>query len=475
MSVQKDRDMDMDRNNQATIVAAVDIGTTKVCAIVAKLNSVKKLEVLGVGRAGSTGVMRGVITNIDKTVEAIRAAIAQAKRQSGVEIHYVYVGIAGQHIKSYQNSAYLMRDADAEEIGRADIQKLMEDMSKSPLNSGEQIIHILPQDFTVDEETGIKDPIGMSGVRLEGDFHIITGQNTAIRNIHRCIEKAGLEVADLILEPLASSASVLSDEEKEAGIALVDIGGGTTDIAIFQEGIIRHTAVIPLGGNIITEDIKEGCLVMREQAEKLKIKFGAAIANETQDNAIVSIPGLRGRPAKEISVKNLAHIIQARMEEILELVYFEIENSGFASKLIGGIVVTGGGASLEFTQQLTEYLTGLDVRVGYADEYLANGKKTLYHPSFATVIGLAIKSINMDEPQVTEYVAPEPEPEPEIIPEVVKEEIVAVEETYEDSEEDMEEEGELVEQNDHYEKESFLGSLIRRSKEWLEGDVKDFK
>jgi cell division protein FtsA len=317
----------MSRNNR--IITGLDIGTTKICAIVGQITDNGKIEVLGMGKADSFGVMRGVVANIDKTVEAIRIAVAEAEQKSGVTIREVYVGIAGQHIKSLQHRDILTRNDAENEISMEDIDRMVENMHRLVLPPGDRIIHVLPQEFIVDGELGIKDPIGMSGVRLEANFHIITGQISAAKNIFKCVEKAGLKVTDLILEPLASSASVLSEEEKEAGVALVDIGGGTTDIAIFQDGIIRHTAVIPLGGNIITEDIKEGCMIMKNQAEILKVKFGCALATETEDNEIISITGLKGREPKEIKVENLARIIQARMEEILEHVYYEIKLSGF--------------------------------------------------------------------------------------------------------------------------------------------------
>jgi cell division protein FtsA len=277
-------------------------------------------------------------------------------------------------------------------------------MFKLAMNPGEEIIHVLPQEFTVDNEPGVKDPVGMAGVRLEANFHIITGQVTAIKNIMKCVDQGGLETQDLILEPLASSESVLSEEEKEAGVVLVDIGGGTTDVAIFHEGIIRHTAVIPFGGNSVTEDIREGCSVMRNQAELLKVKFGSALAEENKENEIICVPGLRGREPKEISVKNLAFVIQARMEEIIEHVYYEIKSSGYEKRLIGGIVVTGGGALLKHLPQLIEYVTGLDCRVGYPNEHLAKNEslpKNVYEdlksPMYATGIGLLIKGIEKVE------------------------------------------------------------------------------
>ncbi|HEY0669606.1 MAG TPA: cell division protein FtsA [Sphingobacteriaceae bacterium] len=387
------------------IVVGLDIGTTKICVTVGRRSSHGKIEILGIGKAESAGVTRGVVSNIQKTVQGILQAVDLASSQSNVDVKIVNVGIAGQHIKSLQHRGILTRKELNTEIQRKDIDKLIEDMYKLVMPPGEEIIHVLPQEFTVDNEPGIKDPIGMAGVRLEANFHIISGHVSAVKNILKCVGNANLETQELILEPLASSESVLSDEEKEAGVVLVDIGGGTTDIAIFHESIIRHTAVIPFGGNSITEDIREGCSVMRNQAELLKTRFGSALADENKDNEIISVPGLRGREAKEISVKNLAYVIQARMEEIIEHVYYEIKSSGYEKKLIAGIVITGGGAQLKHLPQLVEYVTGLDCRVGYPNEHLAKNevlpKNTfddLKSPLYATGIGLLIKGI-----QKTEY------------------------------------------------------------------------
>jgi len=380
--------------SNSDIVVGLDIGTTKIVCMVGRRNEHGKIEILGMGKSESVGVTRGVVSNIDKTVDSIRTAVTEAEAQSGVDIRVVNVGIAGQHIKSLQHRGEKIRHTYEEEISQVDIDSLIDDMYKLVTLPGEEIIHVLPQEYIVDNEQGIKDPIGMAGVRLEANFHIITGQVTAAKNIYKCVEKAGLKVAELILEPLASSEAVLSSEEKEAGIALVDVGGGTTDIAIFQDQIIRHTAVIPFGGNIVTEDIKEGCTIIKSQAELLKVKFGSALANENQENEIVSIPGLRGRAPKEISVKNLAHIIQARMEEIIENVYFEIKNSGFEKKLIGGIVITGGGSQLKHIQQLVEYMSGMDTRIGYPNEHLASGDvEGITSPVYATGVGLVIKGL----------------------------------------------------------------------------------
>ena len=399
----------MDQINLASaknspIVVGLDIGTTKICVTVGRRSEHGKIEILGMGKAESAGGTRGVVSNIQKTVQAIMLAVEEASAQSNVDVKIVNVGIAGQHIKSLQHRGILTRKELNTEIQRKDIDKLIEDMYKLLMPPGEEIIHVLPQEFTVDNEPGVKDPIGMSGVRLEANFHIISGHVSAVKNILKCVGNAELETQELILEPLASSESVLSDEEKEAGVVLVDIGGGTTDLAIFHEGIIRHTAVIPFGGNSVTEDIREGCSVMRNQAELLKTRFGSALADENKENEIICVPGLRGREPKEISVKNLAYVIQARMEEIIENVYYEIKSSGYEKKLIAGIVITGGGAQLKHLPQLVEFVTGLDSRIGYPNEHLAKNDvlpKSVYDelksPMYATGIGLLIKGIQKAE------------------------------------------------------------------------------
>ena len=377
------------------IVVGLDIGTTKICAIVGRKNEYGKIDILGMGKTYSHGVSRGVVTNIDKTLNAINEAVEQASSKSDVAIKVAHVGIAGQHIKSLQHRGIIVRNDAEQEISSEDTDRLINDMYKLVMQPGEEIIHVIPQEYIVDSEHGIKDPIGMAGVRLEGNFHIITGQITAAKNLYRCVKKAGLQVADLILEPIASSDSVLLDEEKEEGTALVDIGGGTTDIAIFKDGIIRHTAVIPLGGAIITEDIKQGCNIMRKQAEKLKTDFGHALADEAKENEIISIPGIKGRDHKEISLKNLAYIIQARLEEIFEHVYYEVKSSGYEKSLIAGIVLTGGGAQLKHISQLVEYVTGMDTRVGVPTEHLSKGMiEEVNSPMYSTAIGLVMDGLS---------------------------------------------------------------------------------
>ena len=381
---------------EKNISVGLDIGTTKIVAMVGSRNEFKKLEILGIGKSQSLGVHRGVVNNITQTIESIKYAIEEARVESGKQhIKEVVVGIAGQHIRSLQHSDYITRENPDQVIGNNDIDELINQVYKLVMLPGEEIIHVLPQDFKVDGQSEIKEPIGMYGSRLEANFHIVVGQVSSIRNIGRCIKSAGLEMGDITLEPLASADAVLSDEEKEAGIALIDIGGGTTDVAIFKDSIIRHTAVIPFGGNVITEDIKEGCSIIGNQAEQLKVKFGSAWPGENKETEIVAIPGLLGRDPKEISLKTLSKIINARVVEIIEQVYLEIKNYGHEEakkKLIGGIVLTGGGSQLKHLKQLVEYVTGMDTRVGFPGEHLA-GDTNNSNPIFSTAVGLVMKAI----------------------------------------------------------------------------------
>ena len=374
------------------IAVGLDIGTTKITVIVGRKNEHGKIEILGMGKAPSTGVMRGIVANIDKTTQSINKALDEAITSSGLRVKNVNVGIAGQHIKSLQHRGQLVRENLETEINDADIDKLMQNMYKLVMVPGEEIIHVIPQEYIVDKQDNFPDPRGMVGVQLEANFHIITGQTAAISNIKKCVNNASLAMTGLTLEPLASATSVLDHQELEAGVALVDIGGGTTDVAIFKDGIIRHTAVIPFGGNIITQDIKEGCSILENQAELLKIKFGSALASQNKENEIVSIPGLRGRDPKEISLKNLANIIQARVEEIIELVHHEIKNSGYESKLITGIVLTGGGSQLKHIGQLVEFHTGIECRIGYPNEHISSTSPVdVSSPMHATGVGLVMK------------------------------------------------------------------------------------
>jgi cell division protein FtsA len=379
------------------IAVGLDIGTTKIVAMIGKKNEYGKLEILGIGKSKSLGVARGVVNNITQTIQSIQQAVQEAENKSGYKIRDVVVGIAGQHIRSIQHSDYIIRSNAEEVIGVNDIQILIGQVHKLAMLPGEEIIHVLPQEFKIDGQSEIKEPIGMYGGRLESSFHVVVGQASSIRNVGRCIQSSGIELSGLTLEPLASADAVLSQEEKEAGVALIDIGGGTTDLAIFKDGIIRHTAVIPFGGNVITDDIKEGCSIIEKQAELLKVKFGSAWPGENKDNEIVSIPGLRGREPKEISLKNLSKIIHARVVEIIEQVFTEIKDYGHEDprkKLIAGIVLTGGGAQLNHIKQLVEYITGMDTRIGYPNEHLAgNSDEEISSPLYATAVGLVMNSI----------------------------------------------------------------------------------
>ena len=383
------------------IAVGLDIGTTKIVAMIGRVNDYGKLEILGIGKSKSLGVHRGVVNNITQTIQSIQQAVQEAELASGQKINEVTVGIAGQHIRSLQHSDYITRPNSDQVIDEADIERLINQVHKLVMLPGEEIIHVLPQEFKVDGQAEIKEPIGMYGGRLESNFHVVVGQVSSIRNIGRCVKSGGLELEGITLEPLASSNAVLSQEEKEAGVALIDIGGGTTDLAIFKDGIIKHTAVIPFGGNVITEDIKGGCSIIEKQAELLKIKFGSAWPGENKENEIVSIPGLRGREPKEITLKNLSKIIHARVVEIVEQVYVEIKNYGHEeqkNKLIAGIVLTGGGSQLKHLKQLVEYITGMDTRIGYPNEHLAgDSDQEIASPLYATAVGLVMDGVRRQQ------------------------------------------------------------------------------
>lgn len=384
-------------SNEAPIIVGLDIGTTKIAAIAGRKNEFGKLEILGFGRADSFGVQHGMVLNIDQTIKAICMALKNCYDSNpNLEIREVYVGIAGHHIKSLQTRGDIVRGDTESEVSQKEIDQLIRDQYKTYIPAGDQIIDVIPQEFTVDSITNIPNPIGMAGVKVGANFHIITGDKNAIRNINRSVEKAGLITRDLVLQPLASAAAVMCDLDLEAGVAIVDIGGGTTDLAVFYEGILKHTAVIPYGGENITNDIKNGLGVLKTQAELMKVQFGYALANEAKANAFITIPGLRGQTPKEISVKNLAHIIQARMQEILDFVVYHLKQVGLDNKLLnGGIILTGGGSQLKHLIQLTEYVTGISARIGYPNEHLASGHiEELTKPMYSTCIGLILKGYN---------------------------------------------------------------------------------
>ena len=430
---------------EQNIAVGLDIGTTKIVAMIGRKNEYGKVEILGIGKSKSLGVHRGVVNNITQTIQYAEAAAA-------TKIEGVTVGIAGQHIRSLQHSDYITRPNSETVIDEDDIERLINQVHKLVMLPGEEIIHVLPQEYKVDGQAEIKEPIGMYGGRLEANFHVVVGQVSSIRNIGRCVQSADLNLEGITLEPLASANAVLSQEEKEAGVALIDIGGGTTDLAIFRDGIIRHTAVIPFGGNVITEDIKEGCSIIEKQAELLKIKFGSAWPGENKDNEIVSIPGLRGREPKEITLKNLSKIIHARVVEIIEQVYVEIKNYGHEEqkkKLIAGIVLTGGGSQLKHLKQLVEYITGMDTRIGYPNEHLAgDSDDVITSPLFATAVGLVMDGLKRQDRKKAEA--------------IIEEEIQAVKE--ENEEKPEEEQIEVPKKQ----RKSFLDKLTEKVKDFLD-------
>jgi cell division protein FtsA len=384
-------------NHEQPIIVGLDIGTTKIAAIAGRKNEFGKLEILGFGRANSNGVQHGMVLNIDQTIKAIQTALENCYASNpNLEISEVYVGIAGHHIKSLQTRGDIVRQSIEEEIKQDEIDKLIADQYRTYIPAGDQIIDVIPQEFTVDNFQNIPNPIGYSGVKVGANFHIITGDKNAIRNINRSVEKAGLQTRDLVLQPLASAAAVMCDQDLEAGVAIVDIGGGTTDLAVFYEGILKHTAVIPFGGENITNDIKTGLGVLKTQAEQMKIQFGSALSDEAKANAFITIPGLRGMAPKEISVKNLANIIQARMSEIMDFVTYHLKQVGLDNRMLnGGIILTGGGSQLKHLLQLTEYVTGLNARIGFPNEHLSGGHiEELAKPMYSTCIGLILKGYN---------------------------------------------------------------------------------
>ena len=379
------------------IIVGLDIGTTKIACFIGQAGEDGKIKILGWGKTTSIGVQHGEVKNIIDTAEDIRRAVDEASEKANYEVTEVYVGIAGKHIKSMQNRGSIMLSEPSKIIDKNDIKQLIDNQRNIMLPAGEEIIHIIPQTFYVDKEELTVNPIGVPGNCLEAVFHIVTGNTKCLENIKHSVINAGLRIKGVVLEPIASAESTLGDDERKAGVALVDIGGGTTDIAIFEKGVIRHTAVIPIAGNLITKDIHEGCTIARfEQAESLKIKFGCCLPSEVNADDIVSMPGLRGQPPREISMKTLAGIIGARANMILELVGREIELAGFAKKLIGGIVLTGGGAQLKFIKELTSYITAQPTRIGIPNEYLETPSE-IEHPMYSTGVGLVLYGLKEEK------------------------------------------------------------------------------
>lgn len=378
------------------IIVGLDIGTTKIVAIAGRKNEYGKLEILGYGKAESAGVNHGIVLNIDQCLGAINEALNNCKTNfPQLKIKDVYVGIAGQHIKSRQTRGDYVRSNTDDTINKDDLEALISMQKKSLIPEGDEVIDVIPQDFIVDNTHVTLNPIGMSGVKIGANFHVVTGSKNDIKNIKKCVDKAQLNTLDLVLQPIASAAAIVTPEDLEAGVAIVDIGGGTTDMAVFHDGILHHTTVIPFAGTNLTEDIRNGLGVLRSQAEQMKVQFGSAIPDNNQNNKYITIPGLKGMEPKHISQKNLANIINARMVEIFEYVLYHLKQINLYDKLHGGIILTGGGSQLQHVIQLCQFTTGLHTRIGYPNEHLT-GELTqeLSHPMYATCIGLILRGIS---------------------------------------------------------------------------------
>ncbi len=421
------------------IIVGLDIGTTKIACFVGIRSENGKVKILGYGKTDSDGVEHGIVRNVELAGRSIRKAVEQAANQANVDIDEVWVGIAGQHIKSRPSHGYITIPADHQLITEEDVERLKAEQYKTMLEPGEEIIHVFPQRFIVDRVELSREipPVGVAGKTLEAEFHMVTANVINVQNIKYAVQSAGLTIKNVVLEPIASSMAVLDDGDRDAGVAMVDIGGGTTDIAIFYDGIIRHTSVLALAGNAITNDIRENCAILRNQAESLKVKFGSCLVQAVSENDVISIPGIRSQTAREISVKTLASIINIRTKMIMEQIDYEIKLSGYQKKLIGGVVLTGGGAKLNNIKELCSLVTATETRVGIPNEHLdpeSAGYEELAHPMYATGIGLVLYGIENSENNKTGKNEPEEEettttnphdlfadmidtPEPETIPE----------------------------------------------------------
>lgn len=382
------------------ILVGLDIGTSKVCAIVAARDDdgAGGIHVLGIGHAPSEGLNRGVVVNIEKTVRSIQSAVEQAQQQSGVAIGAVAVGIAGDHIQSFPSRGVVTISNADRVVTQRDVDRLLDDSKRVAMPSDRQILHVIPQEYIIDGQDGIYDPVGMSGLRMEANVHIVTGLVTAAQNIYRCVERAGLSVDDIILEPLASGYSVLDEEEKEVGVALIDIGGGTTDIAIFEDKTIRHTAVVGIAGRMVTDDIRRGLGIIGEQAERIKREYGCTLESLILNDEVFMIPGIGGRKPMEISKRTLCQIIQPRMEEILEFAMIELKKSGYLRRLSAGVVLTGGGALLRGASELAQSVLGLPVKIGIPTGFGGSAlAPEVESPIYATAVGLVIDAFRRHE------------------------------------------------------------------------------
>ncbi|MCU0470596.1 MAG: cell division protein FtsA [Arcicella sp.] len=389
------------------IIVGLDIGSKQVNVVAGRLDNLGKLEILGLGKADTTGqVSKGVVLNVNRTIEAVQKAITQVENQANIHIRGVFASIAGPKIHSAKHRATITRNTQGEEVTVTDVDQVANDAKRTFISAGDAIVHTLPQEYCVDSNNNIYDPIGISGLKLQGDFVIITSPQAEFDKTKRCIESAKDKIeieGGLIFSPLAASLAVLSPQEKKSGVCLVDIGSGMTEIVIFHKGIVRHIAVLPFAGDSITADIEQGCGISTEYAEQLKVKFGCAIADEIPIEEVVLIPGINGRKAKTISVKNVGIIIEERLKEIIALVEAEISRCGYGNRLPCGIVLTGGTVQMSYIGELFERVTGRDVRIGHPNENLGKTfSEEIKNPTYATAVGLVWKGIkDIDEREDT--------------------------------------------------------------------------
>lgn len=408
-------------NNTNEIIVGLDIGTTKIACFIGQRSESGKVKILGYGKTESAGVDKGIVINVLDTSNSIKQAVKEASDRADVEVESVYVGVAGQHIRSSRNQGTVMIPPDHKLIQEDDLLKLIDTQYQTLLKPGEEIIHVLPQNYIIDGQELSTDisPVGVPGHELRANFHVVTGNTTNLEAIREAIRYANLKVEGVILEPVASSYAVLDDSDRNVGIALVDIGGGTTDIAIFTDNIIRHTSVLPLAGGVITNDIKESCQVMKNQAEALKTRFGNCLPQMVSENDFISIPVFKSHTPKEINMKTLASIISSRAKMILEQVDYEIKISEYGKQLIGGVVLTGGGSQLTNIKDLASYTLGIESRIGDPTIHLElENREELANGMYSTGIGLVLYGIEKAEYERARK--PEPDPEPEPMPDPIE-------------------------------------------------------
>ena len=368
------------------IIVGLDIGTTKMCAVVGELRH-DGIEIIGIGSHPSDGLRKGVVVNIEKTVNSIKEAIEEAETMAGCEISSVYAGVAGGHIKGFNSHGVIA--LKEREVTPKDIERVIEAASAVAIPMDREVIHVLTQEFIVDDQDGIIDPLGMSGVRLEAKIHIVTGAVTSAQNIIKCANRAGLDVCDIVLESLASSEAVLTDEERNLGVALLDFGGGTTDLAVFSRGTIKHTSVLALGGDNLTYDISIGLRTPKVEAEKIKIKYGCALSSMIGKNETLEVPGVGGRKSRVLSRQILGEIIEPRVEEIFTLIYNELDRAGYAHMINSGVVITGGSAELDGVAEIGEQIFNAPGRVGYP-QGITGLVEIVNKPMYATAVGLVL-------------------------------------------------------------------------------------